>query len=51
MNEYAFVLVAVISGVFGLIGLQMLQQNWYKREDLKYKFDVKRARLRKNIIL
>ena len=47
MNEYGLIAVSVISGIFGLIGLQMLQQNWYKREDLKYKFDVKRAKLRR----
>lgn len=47
MNDFAFIFVAVISGIFGLIGLQLMQQNWFKREDLKYRYDVKRAKLRK----
>jgi len=47
MNEFVLLAISIISGIFGLIGLQLMQQNWYKREDLKYKFDVKRARLRK----
>ena len=50
MNEFVFLAIAVISGIFGLISIQMLQQNWYKREDLKYKFDVKRARMRRKNI-
>jgi len=50
MNEYVFLAISVISGIFGLIGIQLLQQNWFKREDLKFKYDVKRARFRsKNI--
>jgi len=50
MNEYVLLGISVISGIFGLIGIQLLQQNWFKREDLKFKYDVKRARFRsKNI--
>lgn len=50
MNEYVLLGISIISGIFGLIGIQLLQQNWFKREDLKFKYDVKRARFRsKNV--
>jgi len=47
MNEYVILAVSVVSGIFGLMGIQLLQQNWFKREDLKFKYDVKRAKLRR----
>ena len=50
MNEYVILIISFISGVFGLIGIQLLQHNWFKREDMKFKFDLKRAKIRaKNI--
>ena len=46
MNEYAIIIVSIIS-VLGTIGaIQVMQRNWYRREEIKYKYDVKRARLR-----
>jgi len=50
MNEFVILGVSIISGIFGLMGIQLLQQNWFKREDLKFKYDVKRAKLRKKNI-
>jgi len=50
MNEYMILAISFISGVFGLIGIQLLQHNWFKREDMKFKFDLKRAKIRaKNV--
>jgi hypothetical protein len=37
MDE-AFVLVSVISGIFGLIGLELISHNWFKKE--RFKFEV-----------
>jgi hypothetical protein len=48
MNDLTLIAVSFISGILGLIGIQLLQHNWYRREALKFKFDVKRAKLRKN---
>jgi len=45
-SDLIFLAATIVGGIFGLIGLQLMQQNWFKREDLKYKFDVKRAKLR-----
>ena len=47
MNELIILGVSIISGVMGLMGIQLLQHNWYKREKLKFEFDTKRAKLRK----
>lgn len=48
MNDIALIAVSFISGVMGLIGIQLLQHNWYRREALKFKFDVKRAKLKRD---
>ena len=38
MDE-AFVVVSVISGIFGLIGLLLLDRNWFRRERFKFEQD------------
>lgn len=37
MDE-AFIWVSVISGIFGLLGLELLSHNWFKKE--RFKFEV-----------
>ena len=37
MDE-AFIWVSIISGVFGLVGLELLSHNWFKKE--RFKFEV-----------
>lgn len=37
MDE-AFIWVSVISGIFGLIGLELISHNWFKKE--RFKFEV-----------
>ena len=46
MNEYVWIAVSVISGVFGLMAISLMQHNWFRREDLKYKYDLRRAKAR-----
>lgn len=38
MDE-AFVVVSVISGIFGIIGLLILDRNWFRRERFKFNMD------------
>lgn len=38
MDE-AFVVVSVISGIFGIIGLLILDRNWFRRERFKFNLD------------
>lgn len=47
MNDYTLIAVSFISGIIGLIGIQLLQHNWAKREQMKFNFDLKRAKIRK----
>jgi hypothetical protein len=41
MDE-AFVIVSVISGIFGIIGLLILDRNWFRRERFKFEIDTKK---------
>jgi len=45
MNDLAFVGVAVISGLFSLAAISLLQHNWYKKEKAKHNYYIKRAKL------
>ena len=47
MNEWIMVIGIIVGSLTGLASIQLLQHNWYKREKLKFGFDVKRAKLRK----
>jgi len=43
--EGEFIIVSLITSCFGLLGLWMVNQNWYKRQKMKYNYQVKRAKL------
>lgn len=38
------IIVAIISGGFTLAGISLLNHNWFKREDAKYKYYLKRQK-------
>jgi hypothetical protein len=48
MDE-AFVLVSIISGIFGLIGLELISHNWFKKE--RFKFEVFNLKKRQDLEL
>jgi hypothetical protein len=43
--EGEFIIVALISTLGGLAGLMMINHNWFKRQEAKFSYDLKRARL------
>lgn len=38
------IVVALISGIFTLMGISLLNHNWFKREDMKYTYYLKRQK-------
>lgn len=40
-----FIIVALISTMGGLFGLYLVNQNWFKRQEIKYRYQMKRAKL------
>jgi hypothetical protein len=57
MENEVFMYVSVISGIFGLLSIYMLNRNWFKRQELKsnlamqemgykYKIDKKKIKLK-----
>lgn len=60
MENEVFLYVSVISGVFSIVCIQLLNQNWFKRQELKsqlrlrelgykYKIDKRKLRLKEKI--
>jgi hypothetical protein len=49
LMDEAFVLVSVISGIFGLIGLELISHNWFKKE--RFKFEVFNLKKRQDLEL
>lgn len=47
--EGELIIVTFISSIFGLIGLTMLNNNWFKRQKCKYDYQLKRAKLSRKI--
>ena len=45
--EGEIIIVALISTLGGLAGIQMLNHNWFKRQDIKYRYQLKRAKIGK----
>lgn len=43
MDE-AFIVVSIISGVFGLMGLLLLDRNWFRREKYKFFIDTEKKK-------
>ena len=43
--EGELIIVSVISGLFGMFGIWLLNNNWFKRQDAKYKYQIRRAKL------
>ena len=43
MDE-AFIVVSVISGVFGILGLLILDRNWFRREHFKFEMGVEKQK-------
>jgi hypothetical protein len=49
LMDEAFVLVSIISGIFGLIGLELISHNWFKKE--RFKFEVFNLKKRQDLEL
>jgi hypothetical protein len=47
--EGELIIVSVISTIAGLVGLSMIQRNWTRRQEIKYKYQIKRAKLGKKL--
>lgn len=47
MAEYELLMISVISTIGGLFGLWIINQNWFKRQEVKYKYRLKTAKLNK----
>jgi len=45
--EGEFIIIALISTIGGLAGLMMINHNWFKRMDVKYKYRLRTAKLNK----
>ena len=43
--EGELIIVALISTMGGLFGLYLVNQNWFKRQEIKYRYQMKRAKL------
>jgi len=41
------VLATFIGGVMSIIGVMLLNRNWYKRKEMEYKYNIKRFKLGK----
>jgi hypothetical protein len=48
MDE-AFIVVSVISGIFGILGLELISHNWFKKE--RFKFEVFNLKKRQDLEL
>jgi len=46
--EGEYIIITIISTLGGLCGLMLINHNWFKRQEIKYKYDIKRYRLKKN---
>jgi len=40
--DEAIIIVSVISGIFGIMGLLILDRNWFRREQFKFDIDTKK---------
>jgi len=47
--EGELIIVTIISSTFGLIGILLLNHNWFKRQKVKYDYQLKRAKLSKKM--
>ena len=45
--EGELIIVTLISSTFGLIGIMLLNRNWFARQKMKYNYQIKRAKLSK----
>jgi hypothetical protein len=41
----AFIIVSIISGLFGIIGLMILDRNWFRRERFKFDQDTQKKEM------
>jgi hypothetical protein len=48
MDE-AFIIVSIISGIFGILGLELISHNWFKKE--RFKFEVFNLKKRQDLEL
>jgi hypothetical protein len=48
MDE-AFIIVSIISGLFGILGLELISHNWFKKE--RFKFEVSSLKKRQDLEL
>jgi hypothetical protein len=48
MDE-AFIIVSIISGIFGILGLELISHNWFKKE--RFKFEVLSLKKRQDLEL
>jgi len=44
MNDIALIGVSIISGCFSLAAISLLQHNWYKKEQAKHSYYIKRLK-------
>jgi len=47
MTELVF--VAVISGIFTIVSIMLLNHNWFKRQELKYNLEMKKIKYRQKL--
>jgi len=44
MNDWVLIAMGIMSGLFSLAGISLLQHNWYKKEKAKHSYWLKRLR-------
>lgn len=47
--EGELIIVTLISSTFGLIGLMLINRNWFLRQKIKYDYQLKRAKMTKRL--
>ena len=47
--EGELIIVSIITTIGMLLGMWILNQNWFKRQEVKYRYQLKRAKLSKKI--
>jgi hypothetical protein len=44
--EGEMIIISIISGIFSIIGISLLNHNWFKRQRLKYDLEVRKIKAR-----